>query len=76
MMAPLFEQLKKEWGNNLRIIKIELDSNPRIAGYYNIRSIPAILFFKEGKTIWTGMGSRSFDDINKEISKFIQFQNS
>ena len=50
-IAPVVEQLAGEFAQNLKVTKIDVDDNPRTAMEYNVRSIPTILIFKEGKVV-------------------------
>ena len=56
MMKPVLEQLKNKMGGTIRIIKIDVDRNSEIAAKYNIRSVPSLLLFQEGKIRWSGVG--------------------
>ncbi len=49
MVAPSIEELASEYEGKLKVGKVNVDSNPNIASTYQIRSIPSIVFFKDGK---------------------------
>jgi len=51
MIAPLLDQLAAESGGRYKIAKLNVDENPRTAGQFNIRSIPTLLIFKNGKLV-------------------------
>jgi thioredoxin 1 len=57
LIAPLMTQLAQEYDGRLRIAKMDVDANQQIAMRYNIRSIPSILFFKDGKHVDTVVGA-------------------
>jgi len=48
-VAPILEELSKELDGKVKIVKLDVDSNQNIAQTYNIRSIPALLLFKDGE---------------------------
>jgi thioredoxin 2 len=50
-MAPIYEQVAQELEPNFRFIKLDTDANPEIAGRYNIRGIPTLMVFKNGKIL-------------------------
>jgi thioredoxin 1 len=50
-IAPVVEQLAGEFAQNLKVTKLDVDENPRTAMEYNVRSIPTILIFREGKVV-------------------------
>jgi len=57
MVAPVLEQLAGEYDGRVKIVKLDVDSNQRTSMKYNVRSIPSILFFKDGKHVDTVVGA-------------------
>jgi thioredoxin 1 len=57
MVAPIIEQLAREFEGRLKVAKLDVDANQRTATKYNIRSIPSILFFKDGRHVETVVGA-------------------
>jgi thioredoxin 1 len=51
MIAPAIEQLAEEFDGKAKIVKLNVDEHPAIAGEYGIRSIPTLLFFRDGKVV-------------------------
>ena len=51
MVAPIIDQLAAEYDGKAKVAKLDVDSNQRTASRFNVRSIPTILFFKDGKLI-------------------------
>ena len=51
IVAPIMEQLADEYAGKVTVGKLDVDSNQRSATQFNVRSIPTILFFKEGKVV-------------------------
>ena len=56
-IAPSLEELSDEMANKLKIVKINVDENPSISQTYSIRSIPALMIFKDGEKISEKMGA-------------------
>ena len=56
-IAPSLEELSEEMASKLKIVKINVDENPSISQTYSIRSIPALMIFKDGKKISEKMGA-------------------
>ena len=56
-IAPSLEELSDEMTNKLKIVKINVDENPSISQTYSIRSIPALMIFKDGEKISEKMGA-------------------
>ena len=51
MIAPILEQLATEYAGKVKVAKLDVDTNIRTATRFNVRSIPLLLFFKDGKVI-------------------------
>jgi thioredoxin 1 len=51
MIAPILEQLANEYEGKLTVAKLDVDANPRSAARFGVRSIPTLLFFKDGKLV-------------------------
>jgi len=51
MIAPILDQLAKEYEGKVKITKLDVDQNIRTASRFNVRSIPMLLFFKGGKVV-------------------------
>lgn len=57
MIAPILEEVAKEMGDKVKIVKVDVDSNSQSAQRFNIMAIPTLLFFKEGKVVDTVNGA-------------------
>ncbi len=51
MIAPIVEELAGEYEGRVQVAKLDVDANPRSAAKFGVRSIPTILFFKDGKLV-------------------------
>jgi thioredoxin 1 len=51
MIAPLLEQLASQYEGKVRVTKLDVDANVKTASRFNVRSIPTILFFKNGQLV-------------------------
>lgn len=48
-MAPALDQVAKELAGKVKVVKVDVDENPQVAGRYGIRAMPNLLIFKGGK---------------------------
>jgi thioredoxin 1 len=48
-MAPALEQISQEMQGKVKVVKIDVDENPKVAGTYGIRAMPTLILFKGGK---------------------------
>jgi thioredoxin-like negative regulator of GroEL len=51
MVAPIMDQLARDYGGRIKIAKLNVDDNPRTASQFDTRSIPTLLLFKNGKLV-------------------------
>jgi thioredoxin 1 len=51
MIAPILDQIAVEQGDKVKVTKLDVDSNIKTASRFNVRSIPMLLFFKDGKVV-------------------------
>ena len=67
MMPPILEQVNKQLGEQVRIIKIDVDKNQLIASQYQVRGVPTMILFQNGKQLWRQSGVVSKEDLIKTI---------
>lgn len=67
MMKPVLEQLKDKMENKIRIIKIDVDKNRELAIKYKVQSVPTLMLFQNGRTIWSGVGVKTSNYLENVI---------
>ena len=57
MVGPLLDELAKEYAGKAKVAKVDVDQNQSLAQRFGVRSIPLILFFKDGKVVDQVLGA-------------------
>ena len=72
MMAPVLEELKKRFGDKLRIVKIDIDStsNAPTVSRYGVRSVPTLMVFRRNELLWRESGAHDVTYMEQIINKF------
>lgn len=71
MLAPVIEELAKEYTGKISVAKINTDEHPNAASRYKISAIPTLLFFKQGKVVEQLVGVHSKAEIKKTLDGLI-----
>ncbi len=69
MIAPHVEELAKEYAGKMKIGKVDVDANSKIATRYGVMSIPTIIFLKKGKVMGQLVGAVSRHDLKRKIEE-------
>ncbi|WP_100614605.1 thioredoxin [Confluentibacter citreus] len=56
LMAPILKEVKDSLGETVSIIKIDVDKNQTLASQYQVRGVPTLILFKNGKQLWRQSG--------------------
>lgn len=71
MMSPILKELAGSMGEEVRIIKIDVDRNPQIAGAYQIQGVPTLMLFRNGETLWRQSGVLSAAALEQTIRQHL-----
>ena len=69
MMSPILDDVKKRVRENASIIKIDVDKNPQAAATYQLRGVPTLILFKNGKPLWRQSGVVPANELEKLINE-------
>ena len=69
MMHPILEQLKEKMGDDIRILKVDVDKNEALSMQYRIQSVPTLMLFNKGEMLWRQSGAMSLNDLMQKISQ-------
>ncbi|MBX7241514.1 MAG: thioredoxin [Bacteroidia bacterium] len=56
MMGPILQELKNNVGDEVTVIKIDVDKNQQVSATYQVQSVPTLMLFKNGKMLWRQSG--------------------
>ena len=73
MMHPVLEGLKKQLGERVKIVKIDIDSpvNRQLLNSYQVQAVPTLMLFKAGKMVWRQSGAMQATQIRQVIEKHL-----
>jgi thioredoxin 1 len=71
MVAPILEDIAKEY-SKVKVVKVNVDESPGLAGEYGVMSIPTMIVFKEGKVVDKLVGALPKPAMVSKITKWIQ----
>jgi len=63
LMPPVLKEIKTQYKDHVRIVKVNVDLFPDIANSCKINKIPTVVVFQSGKIQWSGIGVQAVDDI-------------
>ena len=72
MIAPAIEEVAADFEGRAKVGKLDVDANGKIAGQYGIRSIPAILLFKDGQVVDQVLGVAPKSELTNKLNDLIQ----
>ena len=71
MVAPIVDEIAKEFEGRIKGVKLNTDENPNVASQYGIRSIPTLMVFKGGQKVDTVVGAVPKTTLASTISKYL-----
>ncbi|MCK9271300.1 MAG: thioredoxin [Bacteroidales bacterium] len=71
MMGPILKEVAAEMGERVRIIKIDVDKNPAVAQKYQVMSVPTLMVFKNGQSLFRQAGVMQARPIIDMLSKML-----
>ena len=72
MVAPVVEELAKEYSGKVTFAKVDVDKNPQTASKYGVMSIPTLIIFKNGSAVSNIVGFRPKVELKKNIDAALE----
>lgn len=57
MMAPIIDEVAKDYEGKLKVVKVDVDESGEIAATYGVTAMPTFVVFKNGQEVWRRMGA-------------------
>ncbi len=70
-LGPIIESLSEDFAGQVKIAKVDVDSNPQLSMQFSIRSIPTVMLFDKGQIVETFIGVRPKSDYAKSLKKVV-----
>ena len=67
MLMPVLKEVKDNMGERVKILKIDVDKNQELATQFQVRGVPTMILFQNGKQIWRQSGVLTKDEIIRTI---------
>lgn len=71
MIAPVLEEIDAEKGDQMSIVKLDVDNNPETAQQYGVMSVPTLLYFKDGELVDQSVGFKPKEEIVSIAEKHV-----
>lgn len=71
LVSPLIDQLAEAYSDRAKVCKLDLDDHKDVAKRFEIKSIPAVMFFKEGELVETLVGAKAYEQYSEELEKHL-----
>lgn len=71
MISPILDELSKDYRGKVKVLKLNTDENPEVAGRYQIMGIPTLMFFKDGKVVDKLVGALSKSQYKEKIENLL-----
>ncbi len=70
-LAPILKEVKSTLKEQIKIIKIDVDKNQKMAAKLNVRGVPTLILYKEGKQVWRQSGVVPKNSIISKVKEFL-----
>jgi thioredoxin 1 len=76
IISPILDELSKEYEQEVKMVKCDVDENPELCRKFNIKNIPAVLFIKNGEVLDTKIGASSKANFVRKIELLLMHEST
>ncbi len=69
-IKPILKDLENEFGEELKIVGIDIDKDSVAAAAFKVRTVPTLILFRNGESLWRHTGQISLNEIVEKINQF------
>lgn len=71
MQGPVLDDVKHRMGDDVVIVKVDVDRNREVAAAYRVQSIPTLMIFRGGEMLWRGTGLHQADVLVERLRQYL-----
>ena len=71
MIAPILDEVARDYGDKVRVVKVNVDENQSIPARYGIRGIPTLMLFRNGAVVETKVGAMSKSQLTQFLDSHL-----
>ena len=71
MMAPILKELKQSMGDDVTILKMDVDKNPHVADAFQVQGVPTLIIFFKGEIKWRQSGVIPANQLEQVLRQFV-----
>ncbi|MEE3719259.1 thioredoxin domain-containing protein [Tumidithrix elongata RA019] len=72
VISPFIDQLAEAYSDRAKVFKLDLDSNKPVAKRFGLRSIPAVMFFKQSELVETMVGVKTYEEYSNTLTRHLE----
>lgn len=69
--SPVLKAVAEEWGDRIRIIKIDVDQNQAVAAQWGVQSVPTLMVFQRGQAVYRQVGVHGKEQLMQVLRRFL-----
>ncbi len=70
-LAPVLEEIAEKYQDKIKVVKVNVDEEEKIAARFGVTSIPTVIFFRDGKAVASFVGLKSPSEIESIVEKHL-----